>query len=451
LAIRVMMQTSARPSDTPRPEHVTAKTLDVFGIRQEPVASMIERSTVDPVFRDAVEGTKHIVLYGSSKQGKTSLREKWIAPGDCFVYRCSVGSSVGSLYRELLNDAGVRAELSQTVEGGWSLAVRDLRVESKQAKTSQALVGDVSDVGTVCRLLEQADYRRWIVIEEFHYLDEESQRALAFDLKILFDVGRRVLIVGVWQEDNFLSSFNGDLEERIVEVPVEPWKDDDLEAVLTKGAEELNCVVAPAAVKELVAACFGNVGLFQELCRAFFELSGVYEREPSSTPLTDSSKAEQAKKNKARQYAGAVKRSLRTLAHSSSRRGGNEGLFLPYYLCRLALAKSTKEWKSGVHRSEVQRWIKLNHETATEDRIRPTDIANLMHKLPSYQRKLQPPLFSYISGDSCLKIADARMFPVLQYGDVDELIAELPRPWEPLDGDDGAANDDPESDEDAPR
>lgn len=313
--------------------------------------------------------------------------------------------------------------------------------------TSQPFVGDISDISTVCRLLSTARYDKWIVIEEFHYLVETSQRALAFDLKVLFDLGLRVLIVGVWQEDNFLSSFNGDLEERIVEVPVEPWLDRDLQSVLERGADALNCTVDPDIVRDLINSAFGNVGLFQELCKSFFEESGVYTREPSPTVLTDKTRSAEAKKKKARQYAGAIKRSLRTLAHSSSRREGQYGLFLPYYLCLLALDKTSNEWRGGIHRTEVQKWIKQHHLTAAEDRIRTSDIGNLMNKLATYQRELQPPLFSYISGDSCLKVVDARLFPVLQFRDIlDDIRAELPRPWEAADeegGTGGAAHDEP--------
>ena len=55
------------------------KTSEVFGIRVEPVLSYVEREAVDGKFKDAIDSDHHIVVYGSSKQGKTSLRQTYVA------------------------------------------------------------------------------------------------------------------------------------------------------------------------------------------------------------------------------------------------------------------------------------------------------------------------------------------------------------------------------------
>lgn len=48
------------------------KLHDVFGVSRDPVASYIERVEVDDALKEALAGTRQIVIYGSSKQGKTS-------------------------------------------------------------------------------------------------------------------------------------------------------------------------------------------------------------------------------------------------------------------------------------------------------------------------------------------------------------------------------------------
>lgn len=50
------------------------RTDEVFGIRNGPVASYVVRENVDGTFETACRSDHHIVVYGSSKQGKTSLR-----------------------------------------------------------------------------------------------------------------------------------------------------------------------------------------------------------------------------------------------------------------------------------------------------------------------------------------------------------------------------------------
>ena len=52
------------------------KLEQVFGVSAKPVRSYIEREDVDSKFRDAVHSDKEIIVYGSSKQGKTALVSK---------------------------------------------------------------------------------------------------------------------------------------------------------------------------------------------------------------------------------------------------------------------------------------------------------------------------------------------------------------------------------------
>ena len=49
---------------------------NVFGVSRDPVASYIERDSVDATLSDALATTKQIVIYGSSKQGKTALLQR---------------------------------------------------------------------------------------------------------------------------------------------------------------------------------------------------------------------------------------------------------------------------------------------------------------------------------------------------------------------------------------
>ncbi len=52
---------------------MTTKLEDVFGVSSKPVLSYISRDDVDDRFLEAIKSEKQVVVYGSSKQGKTSL------------------------------------------------------------------------------------------------------------------------------------------------------------------------------------------------------------------------------------------------------------------------------------------------------------------------------------------------------------------------------------------
>jgi hypothetical protein len=51
---------------------------EVFGVSSKPVLSYLSRTAVDDRFLEALKSDKQIVVYGSSKQGKTALVSKYV-------------------------------------------------------------------------------------------------------------------------------------------------------------------------------------------------------------------------------------------------------------------------------------------------------------------------------------------------------------------------------------
>ncbi|MGP4845964.1 hypothetical protein ACTXGQ_17670, partial [Marinobacter sp. 1Y8] len=52
---------------------MTYQTADVFGVKSTLIKSYIERDAVDERFKSALKDGNEVIVYGSSKQGKTSL------------------------------------------------------------------------------------------------------------------------------------------------------------------------------------------------------------------------------------------------------------------------------------------------------------------------------------------------------------------------------------------
>ena len=55
---------------------------EVFGVSREVPLNYVTRESVDGEFINALSENKHIVVFGSSKQGKTSLRKYNLVPPD---------------------------------------------------------------------------------------------------------------------------------------------------------------------------------------------------------------------------------------------------------------------------------------------------------------------------------------------------------------------------------
>jgi hypothetical protein len=80
----------------------------VFGVSSKPVLSYVERPDVDERFLEALVSDKEIIVYGSSKQGKTALVSKYLPYKEHILISLTSRMSVLDIYQTLLGKAGVR-------------------------------------------------------------------------------------------------------------------------------------------------------------------------------------------------------------------------------------------------------------------------------------------------------------------------------------------------------
>ena len=91
---------------------------DVFGVSNKQVLSYLPRDQVDGYFVDTgLKSDKQIVVYGSSKQGKTSLVEKHLPYSQNIVVRCTPPTDVLDIYRSILRQLGIDLESESEVSG----------------------------------------------------------------------------------------------------------------------------------------------------------------------------------------------------------------------------------------------------------------------------------------------------------------------------------------------
>jgi len=162
---------------------------EVFGISVTPVLSYVERPQVDGAFVNALAGPHHIVIYGASKQGKTALRQKYVAESQCVVYRCGLHSTPAAIYQSILRDSGIQIDqaISNTdstkgvTKGSWSFKAiipwvggttvsGEAAVEASKGTTKTMSFVDVEfgDAQMIGSLLTQAKFDRFVVLENFH-------------------------------------------------------------------------------------------------------------------------------------------------------------------------------------------------------------------------------------------------------------------------------------------
>jgi hypothetical protein len=428
---------------------MTTTTTDVFGIRTKPVLSYVSRPSVDGRFEGATRTDHHIVVYGSSKQGKTALRQTHIRDDRCAVYRCSPKSTTEQIYQSVLRSAGIKIQVTQTttVEGEVGVKTKagfsaflpfvgkakaeiegDVRGSASHEVESEFIGYDLGDAQAVAEILVKAGFDKYVVLENFHYLNGDVQRALAFDLKTFHEVGVRFVILGIWQESNLLMTHNGDLQDRIVEVPVEPWSSADFDAIVGKGSELLNVVIDRAIVVAFENESYGNVGLFQEFLREYCLQCGLSERSATFERLSRTDARDIAIQSKLESQRAVLLKALQGIAARSRVRHGEEALLLPYYLVQVILASSIDDLRRGLEKGRLLELLRAIHHRSEKDTIRTGDVTNLLVKLPSYQRDISPPLLHYDSNAKRLRIVDSRTFFVLSRVEREELADDIPRP-----------------------
>ena len=267
------------------------KTADVYGISRELPLNYVARTSVDEAFVNNLTRDKHIVIYGSSKQGKTSLRKHCLKDDDYIVVHCSNKWSLGDLHAAILKRAGYELTQSTTrtttgkikILAALKAKLFEVGIEAGAEKektqadavTSAPLELDPEDVNDIITAL--SGFKRFIVLEDFHYLPIETQRDFAVALKAFHEQSPLCfIIVGVWLEESRLTVYNGDLTGRVVGINADKWSDEELEEVIAVGEALLHISFTAPFRAALLSGCLDSVYIVQESCYQACMKKGVH-------------------------------------------------------------------------------------------------------------------------------------------------------------------------------
>lgn len=256
---------------------------DVFGINRDLPLNYVERESADSVLINNLARKQHIVIYGSSKQGKTSLRKHCLQSSDYVVIHCSNKWQLDDLHEAILKQVGFELTVSKTmttagkqkvsakinvellgkgIEGG-----AELERTRSDGKTTAPLELDPIDVNDIITALHSINFKKFIILEDFHYLPIETQKDFSVALKAFHENSDlSFIVIGVWLEENRLSVYNGDLTGRILPINADKWQRAELEKVISEGEDLLNVVFAEEFKNELLDSCFDSVYIVQESC-----------------------------------------------------------------------------------------------------------------------------------------------------------------------------------------
>lgn len=260
---------------------VIYKTVEVFGISRDLPLNYTTRPSVDDMLIDNLTRDKHVVIYGSSKQGKTSLRKNCLQENDYIVVQCSNKWTLAELHAAILKQAGYEVTQSETktVSGKnrivakisaavWGTGMElgsEREHENSNSVTRSPLELDPEDVNDI--IIALGEFNKFIVLEDFHYLNIETQKDFSVALKAFHEKSKlSFIIVGVWLEEGRLTVYNGDLTGRIVAINADEWTKDELREVIDMGETLLNIQFDETFKESLLEECFDSVYIVQEAC-----------------------------------------------------------------------------------------------------------------------------------------------------------------------------------------
>jgi hypothetical protein len=428
---------------------------EVFGVSPNQVLSYIERDKIDERFSESLTTGNHVVVYGASKQGKTALVSRHLPYDENIVVRLTPNTNISDIYSSILRQAGVEIEVAnQSEESSTSSASVGIKAKAKilffgegeasaagsigagekKSTTYQTVPFNLAVAQDISELLHKINFSKKIILENFHYLDEEKQRELSFDLRTFQETGIIFVVLGVWRKKDRLRTFCPDLTDRVNDIPVEPWSEADFRRVVEKGCKQLNITISESIIAKFIANSFGSIGVLQELLKACCNFAGINRtHEGDSHHLANDSYADDALEEKCNEYRENHQQALELLASGNvthSKGKEKAPLHLPYYLVRVIAQKGYDGIVGGLSRADITNGIKAIHHRAKD--VRPGDISNLLHNIShlQFKKKLNPPLIDYDQGKRLLFAIDSTFFYFLKNSNLEEFEEELPSPLE---------------------
>jgi hypothetical protein len=427
------------------PERVV--TVDeVFGVSRDVPLNYVARGEVDGKFIDSLSRAHHIVIYGSSKQGKTCLRKHCLKEDDYLVISCQNKWNLAELHSTILKECGyqVRQSTSRTVTGAFKIVasfegkgklpfVAEAKgganaERSRTTATTETFSGlelDPYDVNDIIRALNEISLSRFIVLEDFHYLPDETQRDFSFALKAFHEKSKiSFIIVGVWREENRLIAYNGDLTDRVYSVDVDTWTKDNLSEVLTAGEALLNVQFDNCFKTQLFENCFDSVHIVQEVARRCCRAQGVFQTQENLTTVGVEKSAKDVIRDVVSEQGGRYMGFLMNFADGFQQ----TDLEMPKWIIYAILKSSIEQLEAGMRLRDISRKIKSAHPKG--DALNNGNITQALNSASSLQVKknIRPIVVGYDGSNRNLHVVDKGFLIWLASQNVDELLEDLSLP-----------------------
>ena len=408
---------------------------DVFGINRDLPLNYQARDTADAILVDNLARNHHLVIYGSSKQGKTSLRKHCLNPDDYIVIHCSNKWGLDGVHEAILKQAGFELTLSTTLatsgrqkifakikasfwgasaEGG-AEAERTSSIDT----TTTPLELDPLDVNDIISALNQISFHKFIVLEDFHYLPIDTQKDFSVALKAFHENSPFCfMIIGVWLEENRLSVYNGDLTGRLLAINADKWEKEELSKVISLGEKLLNITFHEQFKIDLLQTCFDSVYIVQESCHQCCLRESTHQTQTEHKIVGEGANCNDIVTHIVNQQGGRFNSFLTQFADGFQ----DTELEMHKWLLYPILTASVAKLEEGFRQAEIRNILKGIHPRGEE--LNSGNVTQSLQSLSSLQIKkdIKPIVLDYDQTNLRLSIVDKSFLIWLSKQDRNELL-----------------------------
>ena len=351
--------------------------------------------------------------------------------------------SLSDLHGSILKVVGYRLEQTQTktVGGAWKYGAEfagegkvafvakasgkgalNYETNDKRDIVTKRLEIDLNDVNDIVTALREVSFKKFLILEDFHYLPVETQRSFSFALKAFHENSDFCfIIVGVWREKNRLIYYNGDLTNRVVSIDADVWSEAQLREVIEAGEQVLNVHFDQSAVESLLKGSSDSIALIQEGCYRICELEGIHETQSVQRNIGANLDVESIVREIVNGQAG------RYLAFITNFSEGFQQTDLEMYkwLAYSVLKSSIDDLDVGLRRSQVSTLIKAKHPEGA--RLNEGNITQALQNAASLQvqKGIRPIIFDYDQTSRVLAVVDRSFLIWLAHQNRNDLMNEL--------------------------
>lgn len=414
----------------------THKASDVFGISRDLPLNYVSRQSADDFLIENLTRDKHLVIYGSSKQGKTSLRKNCLNSDDYIVVHCSNKWTISDLHSAILKRAGfeVTQSTSKTVSGKSKIFAKikanflgsgaeagaEAEREHSEQTTTQPLELDPEDVNDIINGLNQISFNKYIVLEDFHYLSTETQKDFSVALKAFHEESPYCfIVVGVWLEENRLTVYNGDLTGRVVSIDADIWKEPELRQVISDGEALLNINFSDEFKDHLIENSFGSVYIVQESCYQCCRQNGINNTQIDLVVIGSELEASDIVESVVNQQTGRFNSFITQFADGFQ----STELQMHRWLLHPVLTGSIEDLKTGIRYNSIRKDLMTHHPNGKD--LNPGNITQALQSTASLQAKkeIKPIILDYDQTNLRLNVVDTGFLIWLNKQNRDELLA----------------------------